>query len=323
MSVKCGAFGTFRVVKERKGEVTLDQTFDNVILNVGFDALFTPTLDNYRNKRFRYLFLGTGTTEPSRTDTGLESRSGTLVAKGGSVTNNYCDSNNTDQYHYFTASFQYSYGEGQAEGVWTELGVAGDTSYVTPMNRALFRDDLGNAISLTVLSDEFLTVFYDVTIWTAFMDGTQQTGTTTLNGTSVGYSIHTNPSAWVDTGGGVTPRNFFGQTDYTSYTVGYFAGGTVLSNGKLSTYGDDHYRLCTDNGANTVSSDIVVDPTGSDYTFDRINFGSNWHPFSRVYPAFEIVFDTPITKLADERLTIGTCSLTFVREATDTPPGAA
>ena len=162
--------GEIEAIKtKRSGEVAERRKFHNLVLESGLAELFRRwcstgmSAGNTSQDLVRYLYLGTGTSEPATSDIGLESRSGTLAGKNGG-TAPYASGNVIDfdnDYYEVWYTYRYAYSEGEAEGVWTELGLS-DSSYANPMTRALFRGESGNAESLTVLSDEYLTVFYTI-----------------------------------------------------------------------------------------------------------------------------------------------------------------
>lgn len=157
--------GRFTITKRNaKREVIEEREFKNIVLDVGYDNLIENL---FRMRPFpRNLFLGTGTNEPSASDAGLQSRSPTLESKyyAGYTAEDaqYVDHPDAPN-GYYTKSIlhiRFEYGQGEAEGVWNELGLAYDTSYLKPFNRSLFKDEYGNATSVTILSDEYLSVTY-------------------------------------------------------------------------------------------------------------------------------------------------------------------
>ena len=125
----------------------------NVVLDVGFDWWLRAQIDNTIANRFMpdFLFLGTGTTEPDRSDTGLTAVSTTAPPKyrtaqqqgGEYIENELCIAE---------TKFTFGWGEGEAEGTWTELGLAfwdgigsnaqtrgGLNTYTTPYSKSLVR----------------------------------------------------------------------------------------------------------------------------------------------------------------------------------------
>lgn len=164
--------GHITIQKHRKGEEPHWQSdFKNIVLDAGWENLkYFLSIEKYGIAKQFYLFLGTGTTAPTPQDPGLESLSSTL---GGKY-------NNNDAIEYGgesggrspTVRLKFEYAEGEAEGVWTELGLAFDEQYSRPYNRSLIKDEDGNPTSLTILSDEFLTVYVTLTMHFATLDET-------------------------------------------------------------------------------------------------------------------------------------------------------
>lgn len=294
INLNVGLEGHYVIEKRSKYNSHVERyEFDNIVIDVGWG--------NFKDRAFQgggatvpdYLYLGTGTAEPSVTDTGLESISGTLAAKLGYViTRTVLVDPGVDMRHQTTLKFEY--GEGEAEGNWTELGLAYDNAYSAPYNRSLFRDDVGNPISLTVLSDEFLTVY--VVLQVRLSLTTSVIGTLSHNGNSIGYSAFFNEAADdddVNIWKNGLPR--FGHHYNTSPTgLAYYTG--VTSSQTVATLTSNH--------------DILLDP-GSERTIIGLGIGSRTEQYgSRL--ALVIQFDTAIVKAADERLT-GSFSVTINR----------
>ena len=181
----------FEIVKFSKKRGTEERFFaKNVVLDSGFeyllDALFDS--DSFTNLAAgqgvqfpsvsslavpRWLFLGTGTTEPSRSDTGLEAVSTTAGGRQASSSVNYgfLDRDPVTGTGWGEVKRTYAWGEGQAVGTWTEGGLAfwdrighpglrgSDNTYTNPYSRSLFRKGLerdsgtASAGGATTLSD--------------------------------------------------------------------------------------------------------------------------------------------------------------------------
>lgn len=160
--------GHYRVEKRKKsGDVIYETEFDNIVLDIGWEN-FKARLDGAPPRTQKpvpkYLFLGTGTSEPQETDTGLEQVSQTLAGKGAAGTSLVGESfsGGVGKCH---VDMTFNYGEGEAEGVWSELGLSYTSDYTMPYNRSLIRDDAGNPITLTILSDEYLTVYVRLSLY--------------------------------------------------------------------------------------------------------------------------------------------------------------
>lgn len=156
-----------RVKKYKKcGEVTVEAAFKNVVLDAGRASLLSRIMNANSNtdNAPKYLFLGTGTTTPMASDPGLESPASGLPGKRAASFGHMVDSP-TGGHVKYTTRMRFDYDEGEAEGTWTELGLAFGESYTEPYNRSLFKDENGSPISITVLSDEYLQVFIDLIIY--------------------------------------------------------------------------------------------------------------------------------------------------------------
>lgn len=296
--------GRVHVIKHNaSGEVVLDKKFDNHVLDSGMDFLITHMvgMTDYRNAlafQMNHLFLGSGTTEPAFSDTGLESRSGTLAGKKAlSKSDDYVYSStlprvghaDEENHVYWTEiTFNFQYAQGEAEGVWTELGLADDLSYTNPVTRALFRDENGDPISLTVLSDEYLTVFYTV----RFEDGmgSPQTGTLDVSGQSVGYEVvqikgnnsysHT---GWLSDYDGENTQygNGYKNSGLWSIYFPFCAASPVIEaldpvpTGEIDVYTQTHTRSASyDAATKTISLQIVMEPTDADEAITGILFNA-------------------------------------------------
>lgn len=272
-----GFSGRVRIVKTREdGTVTYDESFHNHILASGVSSLYqrmhalgtdSADWDYYLDRlvftSFQYLFLGTGTTEPTIDDSGLEARSGTLAGKlfrdahaenyGDYMSGSFRNSNPVASFndpdngiHWVEMTMDFPYGKGEAEGVWTELGLADSTSYTNPFSRALIRDGSGTPISLTVLSDEYLSVFYTI----RFEDGMgfPQDTTFDMDGTTYTCSFGPIHGGWRD-------------------NHGYFGENLPLllmtpTSGDLSWFGSDYsYSKSFDPVTLTATHDWTFPPT--------------------------------------------------------------
>ena len=292
--------GRFCVEKGSRRRQTCERLrFDNIVLDTGWE--------NFKQKAFfaycfpDYLFLGTGTSEPQRTDLGLEAVSQQLP--GCHRTTNETDfavryTEGEPLLHEVTLRFDY--GEGVAEGVWTELGLAYGRDYTEPYNRSLFRDENGNPISLTILSDEYLTVFVQLQL---LIDTTPQTGSFQFNEQTVNYIA--NPVTFRQS----TRANIF-KEGLARY--GVFGGGRIFTpRVHLASYSDPAPGSDTgvtssfDRDALRATAELRLDPNNGFTDFSLVGFTAEggWNKDDGLlYIAF---FDQLITKTEAERLTGG------------------
>lgn len=177
-NISLGAIGKVRIEKWSKSRPKEVYEFPNVVLRVGLETYLDrsfATADSSRCSGGNSCFLGTGTTTPSLNDLGLE-QVDSSTGKYRTLTTPLSGYQDTEIYYASSIRFRYDWGEGEAAGTWTELGLAfwdlinsggasvrgNDNTYSFPFSRALIRDENANPISLTVLPDEYLRIFYTV-----------------------------------------------------------------------------------------------------------------------------------------------------------------
>ena len=166
-------------------------SFKNMILRSGLERLasgFTTMVTTCQ--------VGTGTTEPLSTDTGLTARlvstTTTQVAEVNNITSN------NPYVTTFSKTFRFPVGAITQD--ITEIGVGWNTTG-SLFSKSLIKDMLGNPTSIRVFPDEFLDIVYMVDIQppadTAF--------STTINGNVVTGTIRpiqsNDPSKWALLGG--------------------------------------------------------------------------------------------------------------------------
>lgn len=167
--VQVGLKGRFRLVRTcaATGEVRQDTGwFDNLIVNSGLDLLGSTLTNN--PSPFGGCVVGSGNTPPVAGDTGLESFvAGTRTLQAQSRTNN-----TSVAPFYSSLILTYRFGEGVAAGNLSEVGIAYvNYSVTTPtgasplFSRALIVDGGGVPTTITVLSDEFLDVIWELRMY--------------------------------------------------------------------------------------------------------------------------------------------------------------
>lgn len=161
LEIGLGVSGRFTLEKRVGDTITERRSWHNVVLDSAFNNLVAALHGTDAYTVAQYLFFGTGTTEPTRIDTGLEVRGGLPgKAVAGITTTGYLDGIKGDR--FADVVLRYSFGAGEAQGVWTELGTASDAEYTLPFNRALIRDENGYPTPLRVTSEESLTVYLEL-----------------------------------------------------------------------------------------------------------------------------------------------------------------
>lgn len=126
--------------------------FDNLILDQGMNYL-GGILSTYANA----CQVGSGTTAPAVSDTGLVSR----VAGTSTILSSSSSPASVPPY-YVALTRTFRFAEGAAAGNLAEIGVGQTTTTNTLFSRALIKDGMGNPTTITVLSDEILDVTYEL-----------------------------------------------------------------------------------------------------------------------------------------------------------------
>jgi hypothetical protein len=166
-----GCQGWFTVKKHNAdGDVNGEWNFPNLITNQGLDRMA-------ENKDYLdYCYVGSGQAIPAFTDTTLQNTVATNVNTGSP---SYGNSGVSPYYWWMKKSFRF--GEGVAAGNLSEVGIGWGGGSL--FSRTLILDELGNPATITVLSNEFLTVDYELRIYPKLTD---DTGTVTFTGSKGG-----------------------------------------------------------------------------------------------------------------------------------------
>lgn len=218
---------------------TVANWFPNLILNNGLNLMGTTA-------PLGRCMVGTGTSTPVVSQTQLDTR----IASTTTVQSTTYGSDLVDNYAYVRRVYRFDVGV--AAGNLTEVGVGNsDTSC---FSRALILDGGGSPTSVTVLSDEYLDVTYEVRCYPVVTDVLA-----TVNIGGVNYDTIIRPSqfgAWgatsylrwptVTGGMAATPNsnpNMRSAGTLGDYTV--TAGGTSLATGTTSylAYSNNSYEL--------------------------------------------------------------------------------
>lgn len=175
------------LIKKYKRDGTLVQEvgpIKNLITNRGLDAIAVGS-----GLFSQYMFVGTGTTPPAVTDSGMSA----YLAKTSTLQDQSSGNLGSPDYVGYH-SVTYRFGEGAAAGNLTEVGIGYleyDTStppveFRRPCSRALIVDALGNPVTITVLSDEYLDVTYTLYV---YPPKTDYSSSVTISGVSYGYTV--------------------------------------------------------------------------------------------------------------------------------------
>lgn len=163
-----GLAGRFRLVTSRDAEcedVTNDTGFfDNLITNTGMNRVGEVTTNasnsavSFRNLCGRFV-VGSGTAEPQFTDTALQNP--VAFASANPVLDN--ESSNYER-GWYEITVRHQFGQGQAAGNLSEIGIQHTSASGPLWSRALILDGQGDPTTITVLPDDFLTCYYTLRI---------------------------------------------------------------------------------------------------------------------------------------------------------------
>ena len=223
-----GVVGKYKLVVHKGNPEEPTQVvdwFDNLITNQGLDSLgFRGNGSN-----FYYCKVGSGSTTPAVTDVGLVN---VLGSKSGSTdTHGFT----TTAPFYSWRRMEYVFTPGQATGNVSELSVGWDTTNASAFSRALVTEN-GSPITITVLPDDYLTVYYEFRLYPNLDD---VTGTVTIGGTTHSF---TGRAAGV------------GTSSWTGYWAGYNPVGNLES------------VVCRDGAIGTVFSHPLYTQTTTVYS---------------------------------------------------------
>ena len=278
-SQSVGMAGHFTIKKfnSDSGEQVGEWDFDNLITNGGLDRIGTH--DDW----FEYCYVGSGQKVPAFTDNTLQNP----IASNRNTSNpSYGNSGVSPYYLWLKKSFQF--GGGEAAGNIAEVGIGWSGGSL--FSRALILDELGDPTVITVLSNEFLTVDYELRIYPKLTD---DTGSVTFTGSKGGTydwifrSARANAEDW---GRYPFARPYFGYAWYEYVSASDIGSVTSAPSGLTSI--------------SPVSSVSSYVPGSYECTFTRslsineANFttGLRSFYFTRGIGQFQIQFDPAVPK---------------------------
>jgi hypothetical protein len=168
---------SYEKIHARTGIVTERGEFDNLITDVGLNALATVRLSTLVS----HMAVGTGSNAPAVTDIQLQSEISRTSSNGGFADASGFDTTDPARpFHWYRKVYLFT--ETQANGNLTELGTFNAASAGTLWNRQLFRDANGNPTVITKTSDEQLKLFYE---WRVYPPVESTTQVINVNGVDV------------------------------------------------------------------------------------------------------------------------------------------
>lgn len=161
---------TVELIHARTGLVKRRLHFRNLITDAGLDALAGGA--RIRDL-INYLAVGTGSSDPSYTDTTLNAEVARTNSNGG-----FGDSDamvgSGDLVEYWRRIRTRVFTEAQANANLAELGFFSSSSGGAMWNRQLFRDELGNPTTITKTNEDQLRVTYEYRVYPPWDDVVQE-----------------------------------------------------------------------------------------------------------------------------------------------------
>lgn len=281
-------------------ERILADWFPNIITDLGLNRMGTANFN-----WFDYAYVGSGNTSPSANDVSLYNRIATSSLLGiyGASTNA-----GSPTYHSYK-SRTYTFGVGVAAGNLSEVGVGWSTTDINSIfSRALILDSYGNPTTITVLSDEYLYVTYEIQYYPLLTD---TTGAVTFTGNIGGTYDYI-----------IRRANIL--NDVNSLTGGLVAQiNTAMSNTSNGTYDNKSYygdigaitaypaNSITSSGAFTWTHDSYVNDSFELYSTINIPVNTSNHAsglrclsFALGQKYHQIQFNPAIPKTSDDIITL-------------------
>lgn len=297
------------VVTRPDGTMRSTGWFNNIITNTGFDRMMA----SQNTMTIGYASVGSGTSTPIGTQTALDNKIGATSAVWSALAGASAGSPTYAASHTFTCVFT----QGSVIGNITEVGVGWLSSGVGSLfSRALILDGVGAPTTLSLTAVDQLTVYYRVTVTPTVTD---TTGTVTISGTPVNYTIRLGNAGSFSGFSSYSPGNgqsgaFSGNYLFPPYGNIYTYGGTVslpaltASNMTATTSLYEQPTLAT---AAYVPGTFYTDntwtwgPTKANHTGGSLSgitlvWGLNGHVF------YHILFATPILKTNTKTFTLNT-----------------
>lgn len=219
-----------RAVKACGSESARSGWSKNVVTDLGVRMLLGGASAGFPSGFGVSCSCGSGNSAPSESDTQIQSFiAGVYNAISNSTTRNY-----TVSPYYVRHSWTWRFPLGAAAGNVSELCVVNSAS--TPVasspvfSRALVRDQEGNPSTITVLSDEYLEVTYELTIYPA--SGISGSFSQSIDGVDTLFSYDAKPSnmsisdyGWASNGADYCPTVYGRATESTTHSQVYQYGG--------------------------------------------------------------------------------------------------
>lgn len=291
--------GTGKVVRESPKQ-------KNMITNAGLNRWADTPLTTMTTR----LEVGSGTSEPSPTDTALQN----LVAWTTGRTQTDISLQTSALPYYGSTTWEWEFGEGEAAGNLSELGFRSSSAPTALFSRQLFRDEFGQPTTITVLPDEFLRVTYELRKYAPDPVDNVEEGII-ISGNE--YTVTTRPASMLQVAGSVgdtwTSRPPAGQSRSATNS-----DPAVLSNSDLASF--DVQLNVSSTGASTNDGGSRAAYTSGSLRNEVEYF---WNPGTRTgenrrviwgtggatsgagnHAQWQTQFDPPFVKGEDDRVTL-------------------
>jgi hypothetical protein len=276
--VTCKGRYMLRVIDAATGGVVRETPwFDNIILDAGLNRWGTGNI-------ITGAAIGTGTSTPAATDTGLQSQTVFTTTEGtgaGIVAGVSPNFNNTRTFVYRTAL-------GALNGNFTEVGVGWGSG--TMFSRALILDGGGNPTSIAVTSAQQLDIFYQLSIYPPLTDWTD---TVTISGvdydvTGRGCLVSNQNNVWVVSVGAISLTTVGGGNNLVSNgAIGAITSTPAGSSGNISSLTSSTYS----NNSMAREGNYTVTLTNGNLAGGIVSSMAGW-----TLGAFQYQFDPAIPK---------------------------
>jgi len=206
----------------------------NIITDLGLNSWGLGTFN------CSFCQIGTGVTTPATTDTALA----TYAASTSSSSNSTGNSGSPDYEGYRT--FFYRFNVGVLSGNYSEIGV-GMASSGSLFSRALIVDGGGSPTTITIISTEYLDVYYELRIVPPLTDATSTISVTGLGSIDVTRRAFAVGSWRPQSSGSYLPMlnvnpngNYVASNTLVAYTATSIGGSSI--NGSNSSYTSGSYQ---------------------------------------------------------------------------------
>jgi hypothetical protein len=279
-----------KIVEGKKIITKSTEFFPNLITNYGLDRCATNT--DYLS----YCHVGSGSTTPSVNDT-------TLVAFIASVTGTAVYSTEGSPNYYTKVIKTYSFSIGAAAGNISELGISCLSTTGGLFSRALVLDSFGDPTTITVLSDEYLNVVYELRFYPKLTD---DTGTVVFTGNIGGsynwifrcanvgtHSSYNDGWALLNANGYTSPMN----NTYYNYAYTSTLDITTITSSNPATDAVSFTSGSYTNGTYSINFTLYASPTQTNKNIRSISF--------KMGPGkYQIQFDPYIPKTNVQSITL-------------------